>query len=166
MRGDYEGGEDPWGEPFDPEDDEEETAAAERRESNRRETPEKREKRIREKAQGFSDVQDGESGDDLLKRLARSHVHLAIATLVDVSENATKDAARNTAARELLARGFGGVTRKSEQKVDVKIQDQRAAHFSALKQLALENPVLDITDAEFEEIRAPKANRRNDNDDD
>lgn len=144
----------PWGaEGYeDPEDEEERELAEERQAENRRMSAAEREKRHRERATGFSEVEDGENGDDLLKRLARTHAHLAISTLVEVAENGTKDAARNTAAKELLARGFGGVTRKSEQKVDVKITDQRAAHFHALQELAKRNPVLDITDAEFREI--------------
>jgi hypothetical protein len=151
----------------DPEDDDEETAAIVRQAENRGMTPEERAERHRERAQGFSEVEDGETGDDLLKRLARSHTHLAVSTLVDVAENGTKDAARNTAARELLARGFGSVTRKSEQKVDVKITDQRAAHFQALRTLAERNPVLDIQDAEFQEIPTSRQiPQRRQNDDD
>lgn len=161
---------DMWGAGYnDPEDDDEAEAAYERKENRRGKTREQIEKETRDTAQGFSIVPEGETGDDVLKALARSHVHSAVATLVDVMENGTKDAARNTAARELLARGFGSVTRKSEQKVDVKIHDQRAAHFAALQELAKENPVLDITDAEFEEIdpAAPKRiTGRNHDDDD
>lgn len=112
-----------------------------------------------QKAEGVSVVPEGEDGEALMKRLARSHLELAMQTLADVAANGVKDAARNTAAKELLARGFGGVTRKSEQKVDVTVTDQRKAHFDALQQLAALNPVLDIQDAEFEDV-APKLDNR------
>jgi hypothetical protein len=103
-------------------------------------------------AWGKSDIPEGEDGESLMRRMARSHAELAIQTLADVARNGVKDAARKSAADSLLNRGFGSVVKKSEQKVDVKVTDQRAAHFAALQALALKNPVLDITDAEFEEI--------------
>jgi hypothetical protein len=137
----------------DPEDEEEALQAAARG-------------RTEVQAEGESDVPEGEDGEALMKRMARSHLELAMKTLADVAANGVKDAARNTAAKELLARGFGGVTRKSEQKVDVTVTDQRKAHFDALQELAAKNPVLDITDAEFEDVAPKLTNRRRRDDDD
>jgi hypothetical protein len=124
--------------------------------------------RIPQFAWGDSDPVDGEPGEDLIKRMARSHSELAMQTLADVAANGDKDAARVAAAKEMLARGYGMAVRKSEQKVDVKITDQRAAHFAALQTLAARNPVLDIENAEFEEIpntRRIENKRRRDDDD-
>jgi hypothetical protein len=117
-------------------------------------------------AWGKSDIPEGEDGESLMRRMARSHAELAIQTLADVARNGIKDAARKSAADSLLNRGFGSVVKKSEQKVDVKVTDQRAAHFAALQQLAAKNPVLDIADAEFEEIPTSRRleNRRQDDD--
>lgn len=97
----------------------------------------------------------GENREDEIKRMARSHAELAMRTLADVARNGTKDAARVAAANSLLARGIGMPTRKSEQKVDVTVTDQRAAHFEALRQLAARNPVVQIEDAEFQEVGGP-----------
>lgn len=108
--------------------------------------------KIKVEAQGFSELDPGEDGDKILRNLARSHAELAIQTLADIAANGVKDAARKGAADSLLNRGFGSVIKKSEQKVDVKVTDQRAAHFAALQHLAEKNPVLNIEDAEFEEI--------------
>lgn len=108
-------------------------------------------------AWGKSDIPEGEDGESLMRRMARSHAELAIQTLADVARNGVKDAARKSAADSLLNRGFGSVVKKSEQKVDVKVTDQRAAHFAALQHMAAKNPVLDVEDAEFEEI--PKGRR-------
>jgi hypothetical protein len=119
-------------------------------------------------AWGDSDAPEGEAGEDLIKRMARSHSELAMQTLADVAANGDKSAARVAAAKEMLARGYGMPTRKSEQKVDVKIHDQRLAHFEALKTMATRNPVLDIQDAEFDEIpdtrRLENRKRRDDDD--
>jgi hypothetical protein len=119
-------------------------------------------------AWGESEPLDGEPGEDLIKRMARSHSELAMQTLADVAANGDKSAARVAAAKEMLARGYGMPTRKSEQKVDVKISDQRAAHFEALKIMAERNPVLDIQDAEFDELPSPRSieNRKRRDDDD
>jgi hypothetical protein len=146
---------DDWGR-RDPEDDEEEIQATARG-------------KVHVEAWGDSDIPDGQDGEDILKKMARSHAEGMVRVLADVAYNGVKDAARNTAAKELLARGFGAVTRKSEQKVDVTVVDQRAAHFSALQELAKRNPVLDISDAEFEEIpsaRTPRLEKRKSRDDD
>lgn len=125
----------------DPEDEEELERALERREKGMRATP---------FGDGSKDL--GEERADEVKSMARSHAELAMKTLADVMENATKDAPRVAAAKEVLARGFGGVTRRVEQKVDVKIQDQRAAHYAALRDMAERNPVVQIEDAEFSEV--------------
>jgi hypothetical protein len=94
-----------------------------------------------------------------------SHAELAIQTLADVARNGVKDAARKSAADSLLNRGFGSVVKKSEQKVDIKVTDQRAAHFAALQHMAAKNPVLDIEDAEFEEIpKGRRISKRHDDD--
>jgi len=144
-----------WGQ-RDPEDEEEEIQAAARG-------------KVAIETWGDSKIPDGEDGEALLKRMARSHAEGMIRVLADVAHNGVKDAARNVAAKALLARGFGSVTRKSEQKVDVTVQDQRAAHFNALTELAKRNPVLDIENAEFEEIpsdRTPRLEKRKLRDDD
>lgn len=116
-------------------------------------------------AHGESVVPEGEAGIDLISNLARTHAELAIETLAYVAANGVKDAARVSAANSLLARGFGMPTRKTEQKVDVKISDQRAAHFSALQELAERNPTVFIQDAEFEEIEPRQIRKRGDDDD-
>jgi hypothetical protein len=116
-------------------------------------------------AWGDSEIPEGEDGESLMRRMARSHAELAIQTLADVARNGVKDAARKSAADSLLNRGFGSVVKKSEQKVDIKVTDQRAAHFAALQHMAAKNPVLDIEDAEFEEIpKGRRISKRHDDD--
>lgn len=146
-----------WGDEYeDPEDAEERELAAQRG-------------RVAVGAWGESKTPEGdEEGIEHAKAMARSHTELAMMTLAHVAANGVKDAARVAAAKELLARGFGMPTRRSEQKVDVKISDQRAAHFAALQALAAQNPVLlvedhsDAEDVEFTEVspNSPRQQRR------
>lgn len=82
-----------------------------------------------------------------VKLLARDHAELAIETLAEVARDpGAKDAARVLASKVLLDRGFGAPERRVEQKVDVNIYDQRAAHLSALQKLAERNAPVQIED--------------------
>lgn len=94
-----------------------------------------------------------------IRALARDHAEDSIQTLADVqNDDEAPAAARVVAANSLLNRGFGMPERRVEQKVDVTIYDQRTAHLQALKQLAEDNPTVEIIeDAEYTTIPAPKA---------
>lgn len=107
---------------------------------------------------------------DEIKALARDHAELAIETLVDVMQDIDAAAAAKVKAADIiLNRGFGAPERKVEQKIDVNIYDERAAHLLALQKLGQKRKALpkpdpaQIEDAEIIDVTPNKEKSRNGN---